>query len=242
MLSPAWRWAVLHPARLPSLFIGIMLAGALFLRLAATTGELWLDEIWSLELASSVASPLRIFTDLRHDNNHLLNTCLLWLLGPELAPAACRIPAVLAGTATVWLGSVLAARQGRLAAVTALTVLGSSYLLIHYSSEARGYAWLLLFTCAAVETLLRWTDTGRMGWLIMFWVTGLLGLLAHPLFAHVSAGAAMWTLFHERSRPPRCLDAGQVPVGSRTGSTRAGGRVAVALSPVSRGNRPGACR
>jgi hypothetical protein len=78
-------------------------------------------------------------------NNHVLNTLYLWALGPKLVSdypyrllsVACRIVtlAVLA-----WIPSRRAAIDG----LFALVLAGSSYPLVLYWSEARGYAPAML--------------------------------------------------------------------------------------------------
>ena len=61
----------------------ILLIGRL-LRFRALFGDFWLDELTSYNLAQLAASPLDIFLmpALRVDNNHLLNTVYIFLLGP----------------------------------------------------------------------------------------------------------------------------------------------------------------
>ena len=56
------------------------------LRVLAVHGELWLDEAWSVLLVQDVGSPLALATEVRHDNNHLLNSLWLWLVGPRAIP------------------------------------------------------------------------------------------------------------------------------------------------------------
>ena len=56
--------------------IAILSVGAL-LRFAAARGDLWLDEIWSIDIAREAGSLLGVLAT-RHDNNHPHNT--IWLL------------------------------------------------------------------------------------------------------------------------------------------------------------------
>lgn len=122
-------------------YLGIC-AGALALRVAGAQGDLWLDEIWSLAHVDG-GSPIDVFTSIHHDNNHHLNSLWLVLVGSHQPPMLYRVPAVAAGTATVLL---LASMRpgGRVAAVLA----ASSSFLVHYDSEARGYALAALFCVA----------------------------------------------------------------------------------------------
>ncbi len=75
----------------------IILAATVVLALAAT-GELWLDEILSLQWAKEAASPLDLLRIYRHDNNHPINTLWLFLLGPERMPLTYRTLAVFSGS------------------------------------------------------------------------------------------------------------------------------------------------
>ena len=59
-----------------------MVAG-LMLRVFATGGELWLDEVWSLLKIADLTSPLEILTKVKHDNNHLLNSLWMWVWPPS---------------------------------------------------------------------------------------------------------------------------------------------------------------
>src|SRR5512135_3181929 len=58
----------------------MVLVGAV-LRALAARGDLWLDEIWSIEWARKAGSFLGVFTNVHVDNNHYLNTLFLRALG-----------------------------------------------------------------------------------------------------------------------------------------------------------------
>ena len=76
-----------------------------------------------------------------------------------------RIPSVLAGVGTVALAARAARRWGWLAAGVACLLTGSSYMLIVYASEARGYALAGFFALAAfllLDRFLRARVAGRV--------------------------------------------------------------------------------
>ena len=50
----------------------ILLATSVFVICAR--GELWFDEVLSLQWAKNASTPWQLLTDYRHDNNHLLNS------------------------------------------------------------------------------------------------------------------------------------------------------------------------
>src|SRR5258708_6566500 len=121
----SWRFIVLCAL--------ITIAGAI-LRIWASVGDLWLDEIWSLDLAARATSPLGIFTEIHHNNNHRLNTIFLYSLGQQPNWVIYRIPAVVAGVFSVLVAGHIGLRRGRIEAIVAMILTAFSYLLIHYSS------------------------------------------------------------------------------------------------------------
>lgn len=200
---------VLNPVRAyrPSwLVAGLVALVAFLLRLGASLDEFWLDEIWSWALVREQArSPLDILLVIRHDNNHPLNSLWLYLLGPDVDWRWYRLPAVLFGTATVLLARQIVRSDGP-QAVAAITVLMlPAYLLIHYSSEARGYAGLLFFFAAATLLLTRLLPAAgtplvgrldRRWWLqiVGFWLCLTGGMLSHASFVSAEIALGLWSL------------------------------------------------
>ena len=80
--------------------LGATLLGCL-LRAAASTGDLGLDEAWSLRLVAQVHSLGAVFWGISHDNNHLLNSAWLCVAGQDRPVWLYRLPAVVCGTLTV---------------------------------------------------------------------------------------------------------------------------------------------
>jgi len=93
-----------------SLALAATLVLAAAARVAGSRNELWLDEVWSLEMARQVASPVEIFTVARHDNNHFLNTLWLYAFRGHDAPALLRAHSIAAGIASVLLAWIVARR------------------------------------------------------------------------------------------------------------------------------------
>lgn len=172
----------------------ILIALAASLRMGAALNLLWLDEIWTLHLLEGVSSPLEIFTKIHHDNNHYLNTLALYLTGNNRPWLVYRLPAIAAGVLTVVASGWIASGRGRVAQLTVMTLIGTSYLLIHYSSEARGYSSAVLFALLAYETLRRFLDGRRSIWAAAFAASVVLGLLSHLMFVHVYGAAVYWSL------------------------------------------------
>lgn len=174
-----------------------IIAAAAGLLVAAARGDLWLDEIWSLSLAQAAESAGDVFTRLRHDNNHPLNTLYLILLGPGQPSFCYRIPAVLAGIGSLLLLGRIAGRWGRLEELAVLFMAGTSFPLLLYWSEARGYALAIFWSLAAYRLLAAWHRDGRHWWLPLLWSASVLGTLSHLSFIIVLLSLAAFSLAQE---------------------------------------------
>ena len=167
---------------------------AVVLRIAAARGELWFDEVWSIRLVQEhVRSPADIVLRLKHDGNHMLNTMVEYLVGPDGGSWSYRWPAVLFGSATVVLAAWVQRRRGWATAFAAAVLCGSSYWLVHYSSEARGYAYLSFFMLLAYAALWEAEEGRRWKWEVLYAASCILGFLAHPLFLNLYMAAQLWS-------------------------------------------------
>lgn len=167
-------------------FALLVVAGAAA-RLLASRGCLWLDEIWSLMLVKGLSSPLPIFTTIRSSNNNHLNTLALYLLGAHWPWFVYRLPAVAAGLGAILVAGHIGGKRGRLEALLAVLLTADSYLLIYYSSEARGYALAVFFNLAAFDLLDDYLRHGGSWKLAGYWVVAMLGLLSQVM---------LWLLFY----------------------------------------------
>ena len=176
------------------------------IRFACLFNDLWLDEIWSLRLVGPLSSPAEILTRLTSDNNHPLNSLWLYLVGPGRAEWTYRLLSWIMGTASVALAGAIARRQilrlhpvesSGLAAAAGLctaALVGGSYFLIHYSSEARGYAPAVGFCFLAVYALGHARERAASPWGLVFGLACVLGLLAHLVAFQVMLGGLVWSL------------------------------------------------
>lgn len=174
-----------------------LLVLAAVLRLLASRNDLWLDEVWSLNVAHSVRLPLEIFTGQFLDNNHCLNTWLMYLLSSAGSDWLLRLPALVVSIGTVALAGLIVRQISHHALGTWVAILltGSSYLMIHYGSEARGYALAGGFALLAWYAALRGLEHRRWVWPILFWMAVTLGVLSHATYiAQAYAGLAVWTI------------------------------------------------
>lgn len=203
---PATVQRVLLPLWLQIVLVAV---AANLLRLAASLDDFWLDEIWSWGLVrEQVQHPLDILLALHHDNNHLLTSWWIYTLGPDVDWRWYRLPSALLGSATVLLARRAVVRDGlpTVRAVTLLTV--PSYLLIHYTSEARGYAGMMFAVAACLVLLQRLLPPGRSDApmerasggrrsldLGLFWLSAMFGCLAHATFYYAFVALGLWACY-----------------------------------------------
>jgi hypothetical protein len=178
---------------------GVVLASSALLRMHSALGDLWLDEIWSLEVTRQLSSIAGILA-WHHDNNHLLNSIYLFICGPSRTPMIYRALSIAAGVAfqfVFWRWPLWRSNRERLLGAA---LAGSSYLLVLYSSEARGYSLMLLFEALSVWLAWSWLER-RADWKrLLLALCVLLGLCAHATFGLFYAALFMATISPERMR------------------------------------------
>jgi len=180
------------------ILLGFGLLASLVLMVAASHGDLWLDEVMTLETALGADSWPAIFTQHADDNNHLLNSFVLRLLGWQQHLFVYRIPAVGFGVATVVALAFTARRWSRDAAVWVVYLAGLSYPFILYSSEARGYPAAMFFAVTAFEMLQQCWERGSWTRLALFWLLLCLGFLAHFSFVMILLALGGWSVVQEQ--------------------------------------------
>lgn len=171
--------------------LGAITLLGLALRIDAAQGDLWLDEIWSLDLVARITSIDQVLWRINHDNNHFLNSAWLYLTGPDASPLVQRAQAILFGAATPLAAAAVLADRGRVTQLTAAMLFAVSYPMVHYGSEARGYSGLILFTLLAVWGLERRLDGRGSGLALAFAV--LFGFLSHLTMAATVLVLVAWT-------------------------------------------------
>ncbi len=182
-------------SRLDPALLGLLVL-ALALRVPGLFTDLWLDEIWTVDIVRRMDSAFDVFRTVRHSNNHHLNTLIFYWIGDVEDWKLYRLHSLVAAVGSVWLAWRIAARRGRAEAIFAAGLCASSYLLIHFSSEARGYSMLVFFSLASYD-LLQDLERGRTGAgrTALFWLCTCLGFLSHLMYLHAFlAGAASTSL------------------------------------------------
>ncbi len=171
------------------------------LRLPGLFHDFWFDEVWSLALVREfVSTPADILLRLHVDNNHPLNSLVLFLLGERTMWWIYRVPALVCGVASVPLAGLVMTRFGRATAVAAMLLVACSYPLIVYASEARGYAPMVLCTLAAIWSHQQWAATSSFAVRATFWLAVILGVLSHVTFVHAYGALLVWSVLEVRRR------------------------------------------
>ena len=174
----------------------LIVALAAVIRIRAAHNDLWLDEIWSIDFATLITSPLDVFTKIHHDNNHYLNTLWLYCVGPHGNWLQYRILSIVAGIGTVILAGLIGRERNMATAVFAMALTTGSYVLILYSSEARGHASVIFFSFLSYYLLDRYLKEQRSTVALLFSFSAVLGLLSHLIFLNFYLAAALWSAVH----------------------------------------------
>ncbi len=139
------------------------------------------DELWNWRLVETVGSPLGIFKLSGIDNNHLIISLYMWALKSSASPLTIRLFSFICGLFTIFIVGTLALRLGGTLA-TCLFSLFTAFPMLHYASEARGYAPLMLAVTGVYWHVLNNSpreDTRRQ---LVLAVTLLFGILSHLTF------------------------------------------------------------
>jgi len=188
-----------HPVFL-AVCLAALAAGAV-VRLLPCFGDFWLDEIWSIFAVREIDSVLGVFTRLRNSNNHHLYSLLIALIGDPAQAAWYRIPSALAGLGSIVLAIRILSREGRYEAAIGAILTSASFMLIQFSSEARGYSLVVFFSLAAYLLFLEDRQRPRVWTALLFGVSVILGVLSQLIYIFFYLGLAAWHLGALGRRP-----------------------------------------
>ena len=162
-----------NPAVLPLALAALVLAGGV-LRLLVAGQDLFADELATYWIVRRTAFPMRRAVGTRAEISPPLGFIFTWLTTPissrlniDLAPELIRLPALIAGIATIPLVYAIGIRTvGRGAALLAAALTTLSPFMIFYSAEARGYGVMMALVLLSTLTLLLAIDRRRPagGW------------------------------------------------------------------------------
>jgi hypothetical protein len=165
------------------------------LRIYGASGDLWLDEIWSVKLAGLLRHGQFLVEGLALDNNHYLNTLYLMLAGPDASPLTLRALSILLGAATVPVAGYAMRRFGIVAMMGAAAAFAAAYLFVNYGSEARGYAGLILATLLALIMTERALETPDRRATTGLAIAGIFGFLFQPIMLLTLALLGLWIVW-----------------------------------------------
>lgn len=139
-------------------------------------------------------------------NNHVFHTLMVRAVSEVFgtSPGVLRIPAFVGGVllipASAWLAWSLSRRW--VSTILAAIAVSVSAPLIEYSSNARGYSWLALFTTLTTLCTLHLIVRGSQRWVWIAWaVLTALGAYTIPVMVCPALGMTAAMLYHWRKLP-----------------------------------------
>lgn len=199
------------PAALGAMVVITLLAA--ILRCWQMNSGLWLDEVTPL-IAYRSESVVQLMSVYLSTNNHLLYTILeKWLTGAfGESEWVVRLPAVVLGIATVPLSYIVARLvMNRRTSVAAALIVATSFHLVFFSQNARGYSGFLFFSLGATVCFVRALQKDRLrDWIgyalcMVLNVAFLLGPSIAVLAAHMFIGVASLVVVARRGQPVQPL-------------------------------------
>lgn len=173
----------------------IILAAGILLRAFLLNHELWFDEMWSMSLAAKVQQPLDVFMNIHHDNNHYLNTLYLSWIGSSAPWWVYHLPSFVAGSLLLIIVSLWSFRRNYREGLVVALLLGTSFLFVRYSAEARGFMPMTLFGFLAFLSLRRFLENRRLLHASLFWVSSIFAFLWHLTFVVGYLPLLVWSGF-----------------------------------------------
>ncbi len=138
------------------LWLGALAAIGFALRVAGSLGGLWLDEAVSAIHARDAGTPMGVFLQINHDNNHHINSLWMQLVGFGAAPPLTRALSIATSTAAIVIAGMLGARRSPLLGLITASLFALSPILVTLGAEARGYAPMSLAFLTALLLTDRW--------------------------------------------------------------------------------------
>jgi len=169
--------------------LALALAAAALIRLPAARSQLWLDEVWSVNLARRAHGAADVFLHLRHDNNNPLNTLYLRSVPAGAGFTRYRLLSFSAGLLAVALLGWDPEDPTR--GIVAASLAAVSTHMVLYASEARGYSMMSMFALLCWR-LLRPAGAPSPARAAAFAASALLAFLSHPTFAYAFAALFVW--------------------------------------------------
>lgn len=178
-----------------SIFLFLLLLGV-SLRILGALGDLWLDEIWSLRLIAELSSPFSVFYAVHSDNNHILNSLYLFLIGMGHEPSLYRAFSLICAVASFPLLSSFAAQlttdRSRHTNLFAVLLYAVSFVMVLYGSEARGYSLSFFFALLSFLGVKQYLASASLRAVLLAWSALCLGFLSHYTFGFFYLALFLW--------------------------------------------------
>jgi hypothetical protein len=178
---------------------GLLLLGAALI-VAAGRGTLWFDELLSLQWARLAKYPWQLLELYRHDNNHPLNTLWLMLAGEDRHPWVYRGLSMVSGLVVLVLVWLAARRLSEKFAWVPLLLAATSFTLVLYASEARGYAPALACLLGAWLLVSERGAAGNVWRVPLFWLLCLGAMFSHGTSLVIMAALGVYFLVDRWAR------------------------------------------
>lgn len=167
-------------------------------RLLMFQGELWLDEVWSIRNIQELSGLSEILS-LRTDNNHLLNSAYIYVVQESFNPLVYRALSFLFSIAALLLVCFIAIQQKEKAIL--LLLIGASFPLALFCTEARGYSGVIL-AGVLYYLLLKKDRKLSLSFICDLSAVTILGLLSHASFFLLIAAFLLWKIYQS---PPKAF-------------------------------------
>jgi hypothetical protein len=196
--QPIHRFLISSPAAIGA---GAILLLALVLRILGARGELWLDELWSFRVIDVMQKRHDFFFGMAVDNNHYLNTLYLYLVGADAPVLLQRALSIVLGTVTVAVAAFAVRPTTKAGPLCAMLLFATSYPMVNYGSEARGYAGLILMMLLAV-LLTESAAAGSTRHRRSLGLVNVIGVMFQPIMVATIGALMGWTAWLNRPTGP----------------------------------------
>ncbi len=185
----------------------LMVTGGSALRLWASCGDLWLDEIWSLNITSKITYPWDPFIHPGYDGHASLMTYWMMFLSDAQRPILLRLPAVLCSAALLLALSRGLFGKDHTERFMVSVLYAVSFVFTLYGSEARGYGGMLLFGALALSLAARQVKSPTIATGLSYGICAISAILFHPSFLVSYAAILPWMAIAlwKKNSLPKCL-------------------------------------
>ncbi|MBK5116980.1 MAG: glycosyltransferase family 39 protein [Thermoleophilia bacterium] len=200
-----------NPAAVPIALAALVAVGGV-IRFIVAGQDLFADELATYWIVKANSLPDAVeAVGTTAEISPPLGFILTWLTTPissrldiNLAPELIRLPALIAGIASIPLVYAIGTRTvGRGAGLLAAALTTLSPFMIFYSAEARGYGVMMAFVLLSTLSLLLAIDRDRRAWWAAYAVFACLAVYTHYTSIFVLGAQLVWAFWvHPGARKP----------------------------------------